>query len=301
MNMPGYLAYGLSILTDLDLDAYLCRVGDGHDALGCFEFSGIGEGMMPGNPTPLGSSHGRKLQLYTDLDMGLSVPHQHWCFEVSDVVRFHWIGGAGRISYERLSQGASKLVAFWLIHIFLPLYLTLEAVYDFIHACAVEVGGHTILLTGPSHGGKSTLTDFFLRNGHALVSDDKVATYVERGRYFAVPSHPSARPYRQLEDLGRRVENFVSEARPIDALYALWAVESGDPVDIEEVSGHRKVARLLPSYLFSFPFLKARRLSYLAQMVSAVPVFRVAIPWDLARLSEVYDAICEQQAGMGAS
>jgi hypothetical protein len=221
----------------------------------------------------------------------MSVPGQPWCFEAQGAVRFHWVSGEGRISHERLGRTNDSQLAFWLIHILLPLYFTLEGVYELIHACAVVVSGRTVLFTGPSHAGKSTLTNYFLERGHALVSDDKVATYFDGGSYFAVPSHPNARPYRQFEDLGRRVPAFSSEPHPIDSIYALKAIDPDAAVRIEEVTGHRKFAGLLPSYLFNFPFLKAKRLAYLAQLVTQVPLYRLGVPWDLLKLGEVRRAV----------
>ena len=37
--------------------------------------------------------------------------------------------------------------------------------------------------------------------------------------------------------------------------------------------------------------MKKERFAYFIEMAKAVPVYRVNVPWDLARLPEVYDAI----------
>ena len=74
------------------------------------------------------------------------------------------------------------------MHIFLPLHLTLERGYDFIHAAAIEVDSSPVLFIAPSNGGKSTLADYFLKQGHALLSDDKVATFFYEGVFWAAPS-----------------------------------------------------------------------------------------------------------------
>ena len=76
------------------------------------------------------------------------------------------------------------------------------------------------------------LTDLFIRRGHTLVSDDKVATFHGQGTHWAVPSHPNHRPYRKFEDLGMRVDRFDPRARPVDAVYRLVRAEPGAAVSI---------------------------------------------------------------------
>ena len=241
--------------------------------------------------TNLYTGHGRELVLFTDRELAESITGQPWCFEVADVARFRWSGGTDEIQFERLTECTDQLLAFWLIHVFLPLYFTLERRYEFIHACAVEVNGSTILFTAPSHGGKSTLTDYFIKQGHVLVSDDKVATWREQGCYFAAPSHPNHRPYRQFEDLGYRVENFDPGPRPVDAIYALQRVDAEADVEIETVTGHRKFAMVRPGYLFDFGFLREKRLKYMGQLLGEVGVYRVSVPWDTKRLQVAHDCI----------
>ena len=55
-----------------------------------------------------------------------------------------------RLTLDKCSQA---LLAFWFVHIFLPMYLTLERGWDFIHAAAVEVDNRPILFIAPSTGG----------------------------------------------------------------------------------------------------------------------------------------------------
>ena len=284
------------LVTSLNLGAYLSERNNGKYSLELIEYKEKKISKHYLKRTSVATSHGRKLAVLSDREISHSEPGQAWCFEVDGIVRFHWLGASRRIEYERLELCTEPLLAFWLIHIFLPLYFTLEGLYEFIHACSVDVAGKSILFVAPSHGGKSTLADFFLKQGHTLISDDKVATYLHNGKYFAVPSHPNHRPYRKFEDLGYRVRNFSPDSRSIDAIYALQAVKTDADVTISEISGHYKFARLLPNYLFNFSFLKVKRLKYLAEMVSAIPIYCVEVPWDKDRLNEVHDAICRHLA-----
>jgi hypothetical protein len=243
---------------------------------------------------PFVSTHGRELLLQTDRPIAASVLGQAWCIEVSEVVRFSWFGGEHAVEYELLANGTPKLLCFWFVHIVLPMYLTLERGYDFIHASAIDIAGRCAVFIAPSTGGKSTLADYFLQCGHPLVSDDKVAIFDREGQYWAVPSHPHHRPYRETEVLGHPVSNFASGAMPIAAFFALEPSEPDSAIELTEVDGFRKFEELSPSYLYDFEHLRARRLQWLAGLARQLPVLRLRRPWNLQRQDEVYQAICQQ-------
>lgn len=246
------------------------------------------------------STHGRNIYLHTDRNLALSMPGQPWCFEVEDVVRISWRGGECELQCSLGSEGSERLLVFWFVHIFLPLYLTLERGYDFIHSAAVEVDEHPILFVAPSTGGKSTLGDYFLKQGHPMLSDDKVATFLHENQFWAVPSHPHHRPFREFEVLGYPVENFSRSSAPIRAFYALEQGEPDSDVDITEVTGFRKFEQLLPNYLFGFDFLKQQRMRWLAQLADQSRVYRIRRPWSLERMHEVYEAICTHSRALGS-
>ena len=248
---------------------------------------------------PLYTAHGRELYLHTDRELARSAPGQPWRLEVEGVVSFSWTGGEPVIDYQLHEQGTQPLLVFWFVHIFLPLHLTLERGYDFIHAAGVEVHGEPILFIAESTGGKSTLADYFLKQGHPMLSDDKVATFLEQGRFYAVPSHPHHRPWREYEVLGDPVENFAASANPIHAFYLLEQGEPGSETEITEVVGFRKFEELLPNYLYSFSFLQRQRLRWLAQLADQSLVFRVKRPWNMDRMHEVSEAICAHSRGIG--
>jgi hypothetical protein len=237
-------------------------------------------------------SHGREVYLYSDRHFDGAEKGQPWCYEVKDVVRFYWIGGERTIYYVLDEKGDAALLAFWFIHLLLPFYFTLEGKYDFFHAGAVEIDGRPVLFIAPSMGGKSTLTDYFIRKGHALISDDKVPTFIRDEKFMAAGAHPYHRPYRKFEELGYHVKNFMTEFKPIDAFYVLESAAPDADVIFKEITGFRKFDRLLPSYLFLFTFLKPERLHYLGEMLNDIRVFSVQVPRDKQRLDEVYEAIC---------
>jgi hypothetical protein len=242
---------------------------------------------------PLYWAHGRKVYLYSDRPFEGSESGQPWCYEVEDLLRFYWVSGEELIYYELGTECDAALLGFWFTHLMLPFYLALEGRYDFMHAGAVEIDGKPVLFLAPSTGGKSTMTDYFIRRGHVLLSDDKVPILAEGGRYLAGGSHPYHRPYRKFEDLGYRVEKFSAGFKPIHAFYLLERAYAEEAVEIEEVRGFEKFHGLLPHYLFRFfSWKQQERLHTLTGMINAIRVFRVRVPWDMARLGEVHDVIC---------
>jgi hypothetical protein len=247
---------------------------------------------------PLYWAHDRKVYLYSDREFYGSENGQPWCYEVKDVVTFYWIGGERTVYYALDEQGDANLLSFWFIHLLLPLYMTFENMYDFLHAGGVEVEGKPIFFIAPSMGGKSTMTDYFIKQGHPLISDDKAPTFMENGKFLAVGSHPYHRPYRKFEELGYRVEHFTKNFKPIQAFYALEGVDSDADITIKEIKGFAKFDTLLPNYLYMLSYPNPTRLKYLLKMLNSVKVFHVQVPWDVKRLPEVHDLICDHSQGL---
>lgn len=54
-----------------------------------------------------------------------------------------------------------------------------------VHASCVEVGGHAVLIRGPSGSGKSDLALRLIDGGATLVADDQTAISADGGRLFA--------------------------------------------------------------------------------------------------------------------
>jgi serine kinase of HPr protein (carbohydrate metabolism regulator) len=173
----------------------------------------------------------------------------------------------------------------------LPLFFTIEETYDFLHAGAVEIDGKPILFIAESFGGKSTMTDFFLKHGHILVSDDKVAIYENNGEFLSVPSHPHHRPHRAMEDLGFFVENIAKEPKPIHAIYELEKSDADVKIKIEQINGVEKFKSLRYASEINIFFLKQKRFEFLMRMANVVTAYKVCVPWDMERLKEVHDAI----------
>ncbi len=237
------------------------------------------------------NNQGRHITLSTDRVPARSKKDQIWSFEVKNVISFYWFGGQKIISYIPQKEFTERLLRYWTLHIVLPFFFTLEEKYDFLHAGAAEIEGGSLLFVAESFGGKSTLTDFFLKQGHTMVSDDKAATYIEGDRCFALPSYPYHRPYRKMEDIGLPVDNFSSCALPIYALYELERVWPKAKIKIKEIKGVEKFESLRYSSEINISFLKQMRFDYLVRAAKIVPLFQITVPHDLSRLHEVYAEI----------
>jgi hypothetical protein len=284
-------AYGTRIFSDIDFGLDLTQQTEVRDEVHL-------KASPPDNLVsaircgfPLYRAHGRKVYLYSDRLFDGVEAGQPWQYEVKGVASFYWKSGASVIYYVLHEEGSAALLGFWFVHLLLPLFLTLENRYSIFHGGAVVVEGKAVMFAAPSMGGKSTMTDYFIRKGHTLLSDDKIVTFMDEGKLMAAGSHPYHRPYRKFEDLGYRVSNFVREFKPLHAVYLLEKAEADDPVTIEELSGFEKFHALLPHYLFAFPFLKKARMVYLSKAVNSIRIFRVKRPWDMTRIDEVYRII----------
>lgn len=245
---------------------------------------------------PFFNNQGRDISLYTEEAPTRTRKDQLWAFVIKGVVTFFWHSGTLILEYLPEENFTSELLQYWCLHIVMPVFFTVEERYDFLHAGAVAVAGKPILFIADSFGGKSTMTDFFMRQGHPMLSDDKVAICEKDGKLLAVPSYPYHRPYRQEEDMGLRVKNFVVGAKPVHAVYELEKAEAGAAVAIAELSGVEKFVALRRASETNLYFLKPQRLACLGEIAQRVPVFKVKVPWQIKRLSEVYRAIvCHSQ------
>ena len=243
-------------------------------------------------------SQGRNLALYSDAEFNGREESQFWAFEIKEVVTFFWHSETMELEYIRYDNFTEELLKYWVLHVVLPTFFIIEGIYDFLHAGAVEVDENPILFIAPSMGGKSTMTDYFMKQGHTMISDDKVATFQKDGDFYAVPSYPHHRPYRDIEDIGYFVENFAHTPNVMHTVYALEGVTSNKEVTIRELSGVEKFKTLRDAKEMNLFFHELTQLNYLAKVAQTLSVFKVTVPWDLKRLDDVYYAIIQHQRNL---
>lgn len=241
------------------------------------------------------NNQGRNITLYTDRPFAKKVSGQKWFFAIEDVLTFFWCSDTMIIEYVPGKNLTSELLEYWALHTLLPIFLTIEELCYFLHAGAVEVADVPILFVAESFGGKSTMTDFFMKQGHAMLSDDKVAVLEKEGKFLAVPSHPHHRPYRKMEDLGCFVENMSTSPKPIGAIYVLHRTSPDAKITIGELKGIEKFKFLRFNSEINLSFLKSQRLQDISRLAENVPVYKIMVPWNMDRLEEVYQTILHKR------
>jgi len=224
-----------------------------------------------------------------------------WGLEIENVLTLVWDASKRQILYGRSRLFTPKLLQFWIFHTFFPMVLEFERTYKMLHVGAVGVEGSPILFSGPSFAGKSTMTDFFLKQGHTLFSDDTLPVRVENGAYVVYPSFPYHRPYREPESLGYRMDNFARKPAAIKVIFDLIGVAADAPVDIHSPKGVEKFKSFFYSGFIKFAFMKKERFDFFTKMAMTVPVYKVSVPWDKERLPEVYEAIVKKTKELSLS
>lgn len=251
--------------------------------LSAFQQLTVGSEYMP--------MSGRQARYASEKPFSLCQEGCSWGVEVKDVASFIWRCGEHSIAYIPQQLLAPELLQFWILHTILPMALALEKTYEILHVGAVEVNGEPILFSAESFGGKSTMTDYFLKQGHTLLSDDTLGVYKKNGDYVAVASYPFHRPYRKAESLGDKVVNVSTHPKPIKAIFLLEKSEARADVAIEELKGIEKYKAFHFSTFINFDFLQQHRFQLLGEMANTLPVYKVSVPWDITRIDEVYHSI----------
>ena len=214
-----------------------------------------------------------------------------WALEVKDIFTLIWDAKTRIISYMKEKNATANKLQFWVYHTFLPLMFELEKTYRLLHVGSVEIEGNPIAFSALSFGGKSTLTDYFIQQGHTMLSDDSVAIEKKGTDYYAIASYPFHRPYREAETLGYPVENFASKPKPLHAIFLLQKADANADISISELYGIEKFKAFHNSAFIFFDFTKQDRFFFFSEMSKHIPAYKVTIPWDLERLHEVYTAI----------
>lgn len=222
-----------------------------------------------------------------------------YLFSVQNIVSFIWSKNSFTIEYILHQNGSIKLLNYWLLHIFLPVYFSIKQHYFFLHVGSVMLKDAAIAFSAPCNGGKSTLTNFFMQQGHTLITDDKLGTYIDGKDIICVPSYPYHRPYRETETIGKYVENFSKKSQRLKTIYQINQVDAKDNITILELKGVAKFTQL--KYASELNYIKdiINETQFIADLAKRVQMYIVNIPWDISRLNEVYDAIISHQNELG--
>lgn len=216
-----------------------------------------------------------------------------WVMEIKNVLTLFWSIDRKEILYKKEKNYTPPRLEFWLYHTFFPICLELRDIYKILHVGSVEIDGQPVLFSAPSFGGKSTMIDYFIQKGHTMLSDDTLGVKKAGDEYMAIASYPYHRPYRKNEELGYKVENFSTVAKPIKAVYVLNKLDVSAKVGFREMKGIEKFQALHHSSFIMFEFMKEERFAFFTHMARSVHMYEVNYPHDMKKLPEVYDMIVE--------
>ncbi|MGH7950077.1 MAG: hypothetical protein ACREQF_12685, partial [Candidatus Binataceae bacterium] len=166
--------------------------------------------------------------------------------------------------------------------------------------------------------GKSTLAASLLVEGHDLLADDCLPLIQRKGKILAVPAYPGLRLWRDVSDamgISDRTDvkvshyseksrmvafgaRFATKPSPLVRIYSVEraddATSRGDVPYIEPLLGRDALLPLIrASYTFDVTDQRAlkRDFDFVAFLATRVPVRRLRIPNDLARISAVREAV----------
>jgi hypothetical protein len=214
-----------------------------------------------------------------------------WGLEIQDIRTLSWESKSQSIGYTKGKYFTQRLLEFWIYHTFFPLQLTLARKHSIFHVASILLDDKAILFSAFSFGGKSTLTEYFLKKGHSILGDDTLAIVKEKDAYYALASYPFYRPYRETESLGKKIENFVQKPSLVKSMYSLKSVDKKAKISIKALKGIEKFKVLHHSLFIDFNFLKEKNFHFVTDFAKYIAVYEIEIPWDLERLEEVYQAI----------
>jgi hypothetical protein len=243
--------------------------------------------------TPAVEIHGRQIQLFSNVAFSSSriSDERQWQVNVEGLFSFSWSNVSDIMSVKYENELNLEKLSFWLLHTIIPIYLTLKQSSLLLHASVVEVENKAIFFVAPSFGGKSTLADFFVKQKHSLLSDDKVRLEFREKNYLAFPSYPYRRPYREFEKLGDHTEYFSHKPLSLGNIYVLNYVEPQDDCSIETISGLHKFEVLKNAYLYEPVSMSKIEMEYLLNLVQHSVVYQVKLPKDITKLTQVYRMI----------
>jgi hypothetical protein len=195
-------------------------------------------------------------------DQALAISTTEFIFVTLDNVRFHYQVGKGLT--VQLPEGADSLdetdFELFLWGTVFGAIAWLNGLVP-LHASAVEVNGRAVAFTADSGGGKSTLAAGLARLGLPHVCDDTLVL-ATRGTITAMPD---GKPLKLWDDAllltgmaaerpiqsmpGKHYANAALKAGGILPLTDLYFLERGESVEVEPITGARKLS-MLPEALY---------------------------------------------------
>jgi len=291
------ILYGMQLLGDIELPLTLPLEGEYKDTITLSSDvpQSLKDGLCCG--TYLHTTHEHKIYLYSNRDISEPmVANQPLCYEADGSVRFYWYHKSKTIYYEILETTMEEF-SFWFVHPYFSLFLTIEEYFVLLHGSAIEIDGKSILFLAPYKSGKSTLTHYLSQQGHKLIADDILPTFIQNDKVYYAPSHPYSRPFRGVQALGVLMKNYKTTFGTIDTIYILRNNNADSSVSITPVKGVEKFQLVRKnSLIYTLPYIRIRHEKYLGVMLNSIDCFVIDRPWGKEHLKEIYNAIKKHNA-----
>jgi len=220
--------------------------------------------------------------------------------------------GTWEIEFDRASRLPDETTRHFLIDEAIPVMLASTG-SSVLHGAAVVVDTGALVILGGSGIGKTTLGVTLARQSHPLLSDDCVVIDHEPTGFVVQPSYPSVRawadgarhlfgddrvgfPFAHYTNKRRYGEglHFVEKNAPLLGVVALENSPAEDPslIQLTDLTGHAACAAVLGGTK-SMPIdsRKPMAVHALIDLATQVPVARLVLPRDLARLPAACDAL----------
>jgi hypothetical protein len=195
-----------------------------------------------------------------------------------------------------------------------------------LHASAVAVGGWAVAFLGPAGAGKSTTAAAFAGRGYSVLADDIAALSQQGGAFLVLPGYPRLRLWpwtvdaltaaggkfprlppdwgerRYHLDLTRNGYRFQQQPLPLAAIYVLEE-RRNDAVApaIEAMPAAAGLMTLVANTSMNYLLdnaMRAREFEFLGRVLACVPLRRITLPADLARLPALCDAVHRDVQGL---
>lgn len=245
VNLRGYKVYGLSVNSYKELYGIIeC------DNLKNSDVEIVNETIQE-----------EKKSMLTD-ERWLYYSKEFSCFRIKDIATF-CIENGDKITIEEHKDANDDVIRAFILGTSFGFLMEQRNIIA-IHGATIQIDDNsTIIVTGRSGAGKSSLTAGFRMNGYKFLSDDVSALNIEES-ILVNPSYPCQKICGDMMDkmgilkddhkfidenrdkyLVKDIDGFIDMPKELDAIYQIVPNENIDKCELMEVTGYDKITTIL--------------------------------------------------------